>query len=135
MKTLTLLITITAVVFTPLTASYADDALSQAAVRQFQNSAARFGADVEADKIPSIPSRYKFTYDIKKTDSLIQPAIGLLELNNKGSLLRDAYVVELSFDNGYWKITKFTYLIGESGGQISPDNVKWTTIQSYFVSH
>ena len=59
----------------------AADAASQEAVQLFQNGATRLGADIEAGKISKeIPPEYKLAFDLKKTDSLIQPVIGLLSL-------------------------------------------------------
>src|SRR6266446_1381950 len=108
------------------------DMPSAKAIEQFQESAAKVDDAIKSNRIPERPSPpHTLTYDIKKTESLIQPAVGILVLRRNG-ILPSEEVAELVFDHGCWKISKMTFLVGESHGTITPNDWIWKTIQSYF---
>jgi len=80
----------------------------------------------------------ELTHDIKRTDSLIQPIVGLVEIVVAGDPhpdIPEANDVSLAFRDGSWVITSFTWRLPDiSPMHVLPDSYTWKAVQACFVS-
>ncbi len=78
------------------------------------------------------------TRDIQKTDSLIQPIVGVVEIVVAGDPhpdIPEIYDLRLAFRDGSWVIASFTFRLPDILPiHVLPDSDQWKVIQACFVS-
>jgi hypothetical protein len=76
------------------------------------------------------------TYDVKKTDSLIEPVVGILKIVEKRGDVSAISDLRLVFRDGSWVISSYTFTLAPThfSTLVKPDSRAWKAIQACFVS-
>jgi hypothetical protein len=73
------------------------------AERLFQNGIER----LQAEQVTIFEKPVDITYDVKKTDSVLQPIIGILKIVERGEHVDFIFDINFTFENGGWAINSF----------------------------
>jgi hypothetical protein len=90
--------------------------------------------------------RTEITYDVRKTDSLIEPVVGMVKIVEKVTpepvVYHSVWDVRLALHDGAWVISSFTStvfrpdgtVVVEMSGPVKPDSPIGKAVQACFVS-
>jgi len=87
------------------------------------------------NRIFDTSEKIDITYDVKRTDSLIEPVVGIVSIVKKSPLVWSYYDLRLAFREGSWVMTSFTFRLPDIDPiHELPDSDRWKAIQACFVS-
>ena len=116
---LTLSLSLLFALFAP---SLAQGSSSEEAAKLFQAGVAKLEAQKRDIFTPSDTDEIEIKYDVKKTDSLISPIVGLLTVTKRSqSGVTFIDNITFSFADGGWEATKYVFTIDSLVGRKSQE--------------